>query len=80
MGICARTGNLLLSYGFGMSLSSNFVIYELMSVVIWMMKIRRLDPHSTPQERPKLARSHLVVVPLSDCYENYLPLDPLQGC
>ena len=49
------------------SLRSNFVIYELMSVqVIWMMKIRRLDPHSRPRERPKLIRSHGVVLPLNN--------------
>lgn len=49
------------------SLRSNFVIYELTSVhVNWMMKIRRLDPHSRPLERPKLMRSHGVVLPLNN--------------
>lgn len=49
------------------SLRSNFVIYELLSVqVIWMMKIRRLDPYSRPRERPKLIRCHGVVLPLNN--------------
>lgn len=60
------------------SLRSNWVILELMSVLL-MMKIRRLGPHPMPQERPKLARNYAVVLPLNDCSWK-MTLDPIQGC